>query len=165
MKQPYLFFDAGGTVVFLSATIFRQEIERLSLAFDLDNFDRCLRSVNFKLDQYRRKGLRWQDHFQNKHFFRLILDELGIPPQDAEAIKDAIVAINTKRNIWSATFDWVPETLAKLKKMGYGMSIISNTDGRISRATRGRGNRPFLRPDLRLQAARFRQTGSRDLYP
>lgn len=131
MRRPYLLFDAGGTLVFLSAEVFAREAAKHGYHIGHDAFHQRLADLGFKHDAERRKGRPQQEIFGHRHFFRVVLEELGVDPADAEKIKDAIVAVNTRRNIWSATYPWVPETLAKLRNLGYGMSIISNTDGRV----------------------------------
>jgi len=131
MKKPYLFFDAGGTVVFLSFDVFRREAAKHDIRLDEAAFSGALARLGFRHDQQRLQGLSQQESFAGRHYFRLILEELGVDPKMAEAIKDGIVAINARRNIWSASHAWVGSSLRELMSMGYDMSIISNTDGRV----------------------------------
>ncbi|MGE5550464.1 MAG: HAD family hydrolase [Bacteroidota bacterium] len=131
MGRPYLLFDAGGTLVFLSAEVFRREAARFGYAIEPGFFYDRLAGFEYRHDEGRRRGVPREEIFGHRHFFRVVLEELGVSPEDAETIKDAIVAIHSKRNIWNATYPWVAETLTRLKRMGYGMSIISNTDARV----------------------------------
>ncbi|MGE5550433.1 MAG: HAD family hydrolase [Bacteroidota bacterium] len=131
MKRPYLFFDAGGTLVFLSAEVFRREAARFAYQIDPDDFSRRLAALGQRHDEERRRGVPQQEIFGHRHFFRVVLEEFGVSPEHAEAIKDAILEVHKRRNIWNVTYPWVAETLTRLKRMGYGMSIISNTDGRV----------------------------------
>ena len=131
MKKPYLFFDAGGTLVFLSYEVFRREAAKQGIVLDASIFQTALARLGYKHDLERLKGLPQQEIFGHRHFFRVILEELGVSPEEAEAIKEAIRAVNARRNIWSASYPWVFSTLGKLRSSGYGMSVISNTDGRV----------------------------------
>ena len=130
MSRPYLLFDAGGTVVFLSAEVFRREAARLSFDIDPEIFYRTLAELGCKHDKLRRLGRTKAEIYGDRHPFRVILEELGVHPADAETIKEGIVAVHKQRNIWSACFPWVPEALSDLQRMGYRMSVISNADGR-----------------------------------
>lgn len=131
MKRPYLLFDAGGTLVFLAAEVFRREAGKYGYIIEPDHFYDRLARFEYKHDEERLRGMSRQEIFGHRHFFRVVLEELGVSPEDAERIKDAIVEIHKERNIWNASYPWVTETLTRLKRMGYGMSIISNTDARV----------------------------------
>lgn len=144
MKKPYLFFDAGGTLVFLRYEVFRREAARHGLVLDADAFQSALARLGYKHDLERLKGLPQQEIFGRRHFFRVILEELGVPPEEAESIKDAVMAVNAGRNIWSDSRPWVADTLGQLRSSGYGMSIISNTDGRVKEQLQDGGVAEFF---------------------
>ena len=60
-----------------------------------------------------------------------ILEEVGVPSEQAELLARQLA--NEPPGLdWAATFPWVKPALEELRRQGYGMSIISNSDGRVA---------------------------------
>ena len=98
MKRPYLLFDAGGTLVFLAAEVFRREAGKYGYIIEPDHFYDRLARFEYKHDEERLRGMSRQEIFGHRHFFRVVLEELGVSPEDAERIKDAIDRKSTRLN-------------------------------------------------------------------
>lgn len=129
-RQPYLLLDAGGTLVFPDQGFLIEQAGWLGISLTpaqlLDGYCRLI----YHLDsQVRASGYLPSRPWPNGYVHAL-LELLGLTGPAGEAIKQASQVRHREKSLWAFTFDWVPETLARLVKQGYRMSIISNSDGR-----------------------------------
>ena len=131
LVKPYLLFDAGGTLVFPDQTFLLQEAQRhgirltdkqlfagyYRLIYHLD-FRAYTRDRQFPLNPWPRG------------YASAVFETLSVNGAGARTVNRSAVERHRDVNLWTFTFSWVRETLSLLAKLGYQMSVLSNSDGR-----------------------------------
>lgn len=127
--KPYLFLDAGGTVLFpdfnaavelLASTGYETDVRALFRAFSLVLFE-----ADVHPDRIPPGGAF------PASLLPAVLQQAGIPLEQADLLGQHLGAQAPALG-WSATFPWVRPALVELREQGYRMSIISNSDGRVA---------------------------------
>lgn len=143
MTKPYLFFDAGGTLVFPDFSYIAQIASAAGLALTHEELFQAHCSLILDLDCRTRTSGHLADPFPNG-YTRTLLKPLASQP----AILDTIVPVLLERDrtqpLWATTHPWVSATLDSLRAAGYPMSVISNSDGRVEEILSSLGLRPYF---------------------
>ncbi len=130
LKKTYLLFDAGGTLLFPKfdwiASLLTSKGIKVSPLKIFEEFSR----LNHEIDVALRDGKKVWD---NGDFVRRWLVKLSIPRQIMNEMVQTLINEERERGLWAYTFQHVKGTLEKLKEMGYSMSVISNSDGRVEK--------------------------------
>jgi len=127
--RPYLFIDAGGTLVFPNSAMLSEILREHAYSVAGERLDRAVAGTVYDYDEGLASGRRqWNPH----SFFEQLLERAGIQAKHVKAIAARLEALNAQRSLWSTTYPWVRETLSWLATHGYRMSIISNADGRVA---------------------------------
>jgi putative hydrolase of the HAD superfamily len=126
-RKPYLLFDAGGTLVFpnygLTAQIAREggiEVSEQELAI---THAQVFRDFDQSVAQEHR--------FPKIHYFPELFSRLTPDEKKVRAATELALQYDRQRSLWTSTFSWVSDSLTHLAKLGYRMSVISNSDGRV----------------------------------
>jgi putative hydrolase of the HAD superfamily len=126
-RKPYLLFDAGGTLVFpnygLTAQIAREggiEVSEQELAI---THAQVFRDFDQSVAQEHR--------FPKIHYFPELFSRLTPDDKKVHAATELALQYDRQRSLWTSTFSWVSDSLTHLAKLGYRMSVISNSDGRV----------------------------------
>lgn len=127
--KPYLFFDAGGTVIFPDFARAADLLEATGHPIDAETLFRVFSVVLYKTD-WPPEEQPAGDPFPNG-LGVTILEEAGVPSEQAELLARQL-ANEPPALGWAATFPWVKPALETLRQQGYRMSIISNSDGRVA---------------------------------
>jgi putative hydrolase of the HAD superfamily len=129
--KPYLLFDAGGTLIFPDQDFLIQEARTHGVELSYKQLYVGYYRLIHRLDCQART----QGHFPNlpwpRRYASDLFETLGMVNSSTQAIARAADA-REKKSLWTFTFDWVRETLSQLEKQGYGMSVISNSNGRTT---------------------------------
>lgn len=145
-NQPYLLFDAGGTIVFPDQDFLIREAHKWGIKLTHDQLYEGYYRLIYCLDSQARSCKKhklpppWPDGYAHDLF-----ETLGILDQDTEIVADAFWDHHlNKENLWAFTFEWVRETLSLLHRQGYRMSVLSNSDGRTDNVMCRTGLRPYF---------------------
>jgi HAD superfamily hydrolase (TIGR01549 family) len=128
--QPYLLFDAGGTLVFPDFNLVSSTVSNFGIQVTPDQ----LFDIHCKLILAIDDRARQKDHLSDpfpKGYAHALLSAYVRDQNTLDKIVLALKKYNQERNLWTSTYPWVYETLEKLKNQGYRMSMISNADGRV----------------------------------
>ncbi|MBO2520098.1 MULTISPECIES: HAD family hydrolase [Limnochorda] len=126
--KPYLFFDAGGTVIFPDFARAAELLQATGHPVDAETLFRAFSVLLYRVD--RPPAEQHGDPFP-QGLGVAILEEVGVPSEQAELLARQLA--NEPPGLdWAATFPWVKPALEELRRQGYGMSIISNSDGRVA---------------------------------
>jgi len=130
--QPYLLFDAGGTLVFPDQSFLVQQARtqgiELSEARLFDGYYRLIHALDC---QAGRQCGRFPTPWARGYAYALF-ETLGIAGPATDVVAQAFEDRHCQKNLWTFTFDWVRKVLSDLTAQGYRMSVISNSDGRTA---------------------------------
>jgi len=125
-EKPYLLIDAGGTTVFPNPEILINFAQTHGITLTNEKLYEGYYRLIYLLDN--------QDHFPRtpwpNGYTLALLDVLGFSGQNAKRMAQEVNSYHKQTSLWTFTYPWVHEALAKLKEKGYRMSILSNSDGR-----------------------------------
>ncbi len=143
-SKVYLLFDACDTLCYLDYERLSNFLKRHKIEAEIEKLMRRAFEVNYKIDMYLKEGRKlWQGDFI-RGYFREYLKTLTINEDEVNNLIDGIAAEDKKLSLWSSTFDGVKNTLSILKARGYHMSVISNSDGRVSDILKKIGLNEFM---------------------
>lgn len=129
-KRPYLLFDAGGTLVFPD----EEFLIAVALASGIHLTHEQLRDayyqIIYELDQKARQKPPFPEDPWPDGYARTLATTLGLPNRVATRLAEEWRQRHDDRNLWTFTRPEVRETLILLKRAGYRMSVLSNSDGR-----------------------------------
>lgn len=128
--KPFLFFDAGGTLVFPEFEYF----STVALDFGIDLTPELLFDTHnkliFKIDNRTRQTGHLADPYPDGYAYTLF-SKLIQDPKALSKIVETLNIRNQKKSLWTSTYPWVGETISTLTNQGYRVSVISNADGRV----------------------------------
>ena len=127
--RPYLLIDAGGTLIFPNSSLVRGILLEHRYSVTEERLERAMARVVYEYDQSLATGHRRWD---SRGFFEDVLQRAGVKAQHLSPIAGRLEALNAERSLWGSTFTWVHDALARLEARGYGMSVVSNADGRVA---------------------------------
>ena len=78
-------------------------------------------------------GMRPDNRAGVRLYFAAILEHLGIPRGKWGKIEIALLMESTRGNLWDYRMPGVVEVLDELKRRGYPMGVVSNSDGRVAK--------------------------------
>lgn len=130
MKQPYLIFDAGGVLVFPDFHYLSLVAAEAGIQITVEQLFLAHCMLILDLD-HRTKNLGYlADPFPNG-YIKTLLKGLQLDPQILDRLAQTIEERNQDKSLWESTYPWVADTLKTLRSAGYGLSVISNADGRV----------------------------------
>jgi FMN phosphatase YigB (HAD superfamily) len=131
MTKPYLIFDAGGTLVFPDFSYLAQIAENADTPVSKEQLFNIHCNLILDLDEQTRRQGHLSDPFPGGYagtLFKGILPD----PSRRNPIVNIVEKRNLKKSLWTASYPWVKDSLHRLKAAGYSMSVVSNSDGRVS---------------------------------
>ncbi|MBC7233367.1 MAG: HAD family hydrolase [Chloroflexi bacterium] len=137
--QPYLLLDAGWTVLFPDYRIIRQVIQQNGYDIPEERLERLM--AEFIRDYDERLKNNSQADFD---LFEWILTRAGVDRQVIPAVISQLLARDAEKSLWTYTYPWVHEALARLARQGYRMSVISNADGHVAQELDCVGLAPYF---------------------
>lgn len=129
VKQPYLIFDAGGTLVFPDFPLLTQLLLKQGIRISDEKLFFAHNRMFYDYDDYARQFGRLPAT-RPQEYVRRLLERAEIPDEIADTTAEQATERDLQRSFWTHTFDWVSQTLAALREAGYRLAVISNADGR-----------------------------------
>lgn len=126
--QPYVFFDAGWTLVFPDYPILRRATSQHGYDIAQPRWERAMAEFTRYYDDACSRG---EDRWGVPHFLTWVLRRVGVERRHVPAIARLLQGLDAHRSLWHYAYPWVYETLDGLAGSGYRMSVISNADGRV----------------------------------
>ena len=126
--KPYIFLDAGWTLVFPDLALFRRACSPRGYEFALERWERVMAEFGHHYDDGRRRG---DDSWGLPYFLTWVLKRAGVARRDVPGIARELQGHDRARSLWSHAYPSVYATLTQLRTAGYRMSVISNADGRV----------------------------------
>lgn len=169
MAAKAVFFDAGGTLIFIDYDYILGVLRGHGVNLDRQDLMKGEYAAKFEVDhrilvEKRRDGL-WDD------LFGIMLRGAGVP----EGLLDRVIPELESEVPAAALWRWVrpetPDLLRGLKTAGYTLGVISNSDGRVAQLLEEAGLAPYLdvivdsgvvgveKPDPRIFELALKQVG------
>ncbi len=126
--QPYIFFDAGWTLVFPDYALLRRVTSPHGYDIVQPRWERAMAEFTRYYDEACGRG---EDRWSVPHFLTWVLRRVGVERRHVPPIARLLQDLDTQRSLWHYAYPWVYETLDRLAGSGYRMSVISNADGRV----------------------------------
>ena len=134
MTIETIFLDAGGVLVLPNW----QRVTAILAAHGIEVEPRALAAADhvakyqFDIGRYieaSTDGDRWH------RYFALVFEQVGIRSDPGtDAAIDAMRAYHDAHNLWEAVPDDVPLALARMRKMGLCLAVVSNANGTVADA-------------------------------
>lgn len=121
--------DAGGVLLDLDYGYLARLIGSRGPAVDRDELSFHEALARTEIERMVRNGGRTSEAWRD--YFRLILGRTKVPVEAHEEIIDALWEAHQKVGMWTVPIDGGPETVAELKRMGFGIGVVSNAEGRV----------------------------------
>jgi len=126
--RPYLFLDAGWTLLFPDYALFERLASARGYSIPRSRWERAMGEFGRYYDDAQRGG---GDRWTLAHFLTWVLHRVGVARRDAPAVVSQLERCDRQQSLWSYTYPWVGESLTQLGNEGYRLSVISNSDGRV----------------------------------
>ncbi len=141
MKKPYILIDAGGTLVFPDLSW----LSNLMKAYGINVTDEDILKRVYEIDYLIDKSIKERITFlEDKSLLEALF---GAFTDSSEKVKELKIETDKRdktKNLWAYTFPWVVQTIERLKKDGYSISVISNSDGRAAQVLEAVGLSKFM---------------------
>ena len=152
MKAPIraIFLDAGYTLLFPQLERLAQDLEAAGFPARVEQFHQAERAGKKKLDEVLwpqiRNGRipRTTNYVFWEHYLTALMDQLGPPAEARKELSDRVIAGFRDTRTWSKVLPDTLPTLQKLKKAGYYLAVISNSDGTVEGELRSAGLHQYL---------------------
>lgn len=142
MKRPYIFFDAGGTIIFPNVEVLCDVAYNFGHSLSPSDFLKAFSETIFYFDNlFKKEGPK-----DNTVFYNLIpfsLKKLGILEEEGVKIREKMRE-REKDLIWTYTLPEIKEGLEILKSHGYRLSVISNSNGTVEEQIKRAGLRKYF---------------------
>ena len=126
-RKPFLIFDAGGVLVFPNFDILAEMGNRAGINTSPPEIAEAHARLFWGLDVH----IAQYHQFPTISYFLDIFKQITDSEEKTKAAFELTVQADKIKHIWTTTRPWVGESLRKLKKQGYQMAVISNSDGRV----------------------------------
>jgi putative hydrolase of the HAD superfamily len=127
-----VFFDAGGTLIYLDRRFLVERLAGHGLVVDEAGFAAADRAATRHAVELMRTGRAGDDASRWRAYGRRLLTELGCGPLVMAQIGSAIRARHEAGLLWSYVEPGTIETLEQMRARGYRLAIVSNADGRVA---------------------------------
>lgn len=138
--KPYILLDAGGTLVFPDVVWLSDLMRKHKVEVKEEEILKRVYEIDYLIDKSMRERTTLIDGDLLEALF-------GAFTNSKDQIRTFIEETDKRdkvKNLWAYTFDWVIDTLNTLKNMGYSMSVISNSDGRVEDVLKETKLAPFM---------------------
>jgi len=120
-----ILFDVGQTFLYPDFPFLKKMLAEYGVATDLATLNKGAATAREKIFRYRDVE-RWQE------YFTFWMQFAGAPEQKIPEILPRIFERHKREHLWSWLDPAAPEVFAELKKRGYLLGVISNSDGSIA---------------------------------
>ncbi len=131
-ERPYLLFDAGGTLVFPDEEFLIAVALACGIHLTHEHLHDAYYRIIYKLDQKARHKPPFPEDPWPDGYAHTLATTLRLKKPAAACLAEEWRQRHRKRNLWAFTRPEVRETLILLRRAGYRMSVLSNSDGRTS---------------------------------
>jgi len=138
-----ILFDAGNTLIFPDYNIYKRILKKFGVERSIDEIKEAEKISKREFDKKIMNGLGKKEAWLS--FFSIFFTYLGLPKEKIQEAFEEVRREQTKGvGIWKVVHRETRELLSKLKKRGFFLGIISNSDGRLKKELRELGLDKFF---------------------
>jgi HAD superfamily hydrolase (TIGR01509 family) len=126
-----ILFDAGGTLVYLDYAFLARELRHAGIATSARAIRYAEYAAKAEVDRRVLGMVTDTDEIRRRPYFTALLDHLGVGPTVADVLVKRFDAAHKQDNLWRKMLRSTPTVLSGLRKKGFTLGVISNSDGRI----------------------------------
>jgi HAD superfamily hydrolase (TIGR01509 family) len=131
MSVTTILFDAGGTLVYLDYAFLARELRRAGVAAAPHAIRLAEYAARAAVDRRVQGTVDDTDDTRRRPYFAALLDHLGVESSLAGVLVERFDAVHKQDNLWRKMLPSTPAVLTELRKSGFTLGVISNSDGRI----------------------------------
>lgn len=124
-------FDAGGTLVHVDHGFLQRTLRRAGIDVTRRQVREAECASKTAVDRRMQATVADTDETRRHPYFAAMLDRLGVAPERAGLLLQAIEAEHQQHNLWRNMLPSTPRVLAALRARGVTLGVVSNSDGRI----------------------------------
>ena len=129
-----IFFDAGGTLLHLDSVRIRDLLsDELNVEVSLERFPLAQSFAMARVAELVAAGAGSTEQLK-REFYTTLLPETGVTRQKLSDAVDCVYKLACGEMLWRKTEQGTARALEELKKRGYILGVVSNSDGRIENA-------------------------------
>ena len=129
-----ILFDAGGTLIHLDSSRIRDLLSvELDVEMSLDRFPRAQSLAMARVAELVAAGAGSTEQLK-REFYTTLLPEIGVSKDKLSRAVDCAFKLAREEMLWGQAEDATAPALNELKKRGYILAVVSNSDGRIESA-------------------------------
>lgn len=129
-----VFFDAGGTLLHLDSACIRDLLrDELNVELSLERFPLAQSLAMARVAELVAAGAGSTEQLK-REFYTTLLPETGVTGEKLSDAVDCIYRLAREEMLWRKTEQGTAPALEELKKRGYILGVVSNSDGRIESA-------------------------------
>ena len=129
-----IFFDAGGTLIHLdSARLHKLLRDELGCELVLDDFTRAQSIAMAEVARLVAAGAGYTEQLK-RQFYTTLLPRVGLAQDRLGDGVDCALKLAQAEMLWRRAEATTAPVLRELKRRGYALAIVSNSDGRIESA-------------------------------
>lgn len=127
MSLKAILFDAGNTLLFLDYPRLAPAVARATgVPLTAADLERVASEAARKLE--RRDGT---DRERASRYLEALFLLAGVPETQLELVRDTLLELHRERHLWGRLDPRTPEALFRLRRAGYRLGVVSNSDGRV----------------------------------
>ena len=130
-KITSIFFDAGNTILFINFKIIKKILAEYGYKTSLTDLKEAELKWRTSLEDNIEELQHLTDQEVLPFYFKETLKFLKIKENDLDEIVNEIITSHRKKMLWSVFPSSVRKVIIDLRKKGYKIGIISNSDGRL----------------------------------
>lgn len=129
LSLPYLFLDAGNTVVFLDTAAVANVVRESGHPIEASALSRVEGEAKRRYEAFLARGESHEDGWGL--YLRTLMTAAGIDAAVAAAMVPKLRAAHDEFNLWRRVPDELPGALSRWRAAGGHVSIISNSEGML----------------------------------
>lgn len=134
-----IFFDAGGTLLHLDSSRIRDLLRNaLDLDISLDKFQFAQSLAMSRVAELVASGAGSTEQLK-REFYATLLPQTGVSDERLSDAVECAFKLAREEMLWRKTEEGTAQALDDLKRAGYTLAVVSNSDGRIESAFKHAG--------------------------
>jgi putative hydrolase of the HAD superfamily len=134
-----IFFDAGGTLLHLDSSCIRDLLRNaLDVDISLDKFQYAQSLAMSRVAELVAAGAGSTEQLK-REFYATLLPQTGVSQEQLTDAVECAFKLAGEEMLWRKTEEGTAQALDALKRAGYTLAVVSNSDGRVESAFKQAG--------------------------
>ena len=143
-RMRAILFDAGNTLVWLDHDFLIGVLRDAGVETTSAELLAAEHDAKLNIDRRLREGRGGTDESRARAYFAEVFRTVGLTDDAFPAVAKTLYARHAERNLWCSVRERTAETLEELRRRGYRLGVVSNSDGRVDALLSDVGLRPYF---------------------